>query len=144
MPDTLEEILARLRSIYSATTVQHILQPRNNREIRDADGFGSRKSGCGENMSIWLKIRNNTIYDTGFWTDGCAATIACGSMAVTLAEGKTVREALKVRAREIADALDKLPEGNLHCAELAAETLRTAVEDSLIVQKQPWKKLYRR
>lgn len=144
MPDSLEEILARLRSLYSPTTVQHILQPRNNREIRDADGFGSCRSACGENMSIWLKIRNDTISDAGFWTDGCAATIACGSMTVTLAEGKTVREAMKVRARDIADALDKLPEGNLHCAELAAETLRNALGDSLIVQKQPWKKLYRR
>lgn len=144
MPDTLEEILARLRSIYSDTTVRHILRPRNNREIRDADGFGSCRSGCGENMRIWLKIQGNTISDTGFWTDGCAATIACGSMAITMAEGKTIKEAMKVRAQDIARALEKLPEGNFHCAELAAETLRAALGDSLIVQKQPWKKLYRR
>ena len=144
MPDSLAEIMERLRSIYSETTVKHILRPCNNREIPDADGFGSCRSGCGETMKVWVRIRDNKISDAGFWTDGCAATIACGSMAVTLAVGKTVKEAMKVRAPDIASALERLPEGNLHCALLAAETLRTALGDSLIVQKQPWKKLYRR
>jgi nitrogen fixation NifU-like protein len=144
MPDTLEDLLKRLKAVYSDTTIRHILRPHNNREIRDADGYGSCRSGCGETMKIWLKIRGNAILDAGFWTDGCAATIACGSMAAALAENKTVTEALKVTARGIAEALERLPEGNLHCAELAAETLRAALRDSLVMQQQPWKKMYRK
>jgi len=144
MPDTLEEILTRLRSIYSDTTIHHILQPHNNKEIRDADGFGSCQSECGEHMNIWLKVRKDTIGDIGFWTDGCAATIACGSMVTALVQDKTMTEAMKVKARDIAEALEDLPEGNLHCAELAVETLSAALRDSLLVQKQPWKKLYRK
>jgi len=144
MTDTLEEILKRLREIYSDTTIRHILRPHNNKEIRDADGFGVCGSGCGESMKIWLKIRNDTIWDTGFWTDGCAATIACGSMATELAKDKTVARALKVTALDVAQALENLPEGNLHCAQLAADTLRTALSDGLVMQQQPWKKLYRK
>lgn len=144
MSNTLEEILKRLREIYSDTTIHHILKPHNNKEIRNADGFGSCDSGCGEKMKIWLKFRENMIWDTGFWTDGCAATIACGSMAATLAEEKTVAEAMKITARDIAKALESLPEGNFHCAELAADTLKTALQDSLVVQQQPWKKYYRK
>ncbi|MEJ2247150.1 MAG: iron-sulfur cluster assembly scaffold protein [Acidobacteriota bacterium] len=144
MTDTLKEILKRLREIYSDTTIHHILNPRNNKELQDADGFGACRSSCGENMKIWLKIRSNTIWNTGFWTDGCAATIACGSMATELARDKTPAQAMKVTARDIAGALKDLPEGNLHCAELAAETLRVALRDYALIQQQPWKKLYRK
>ena len=144
MADTLEEILKRLRAIYSDTTIHHIIRPHNNKEIGDADGIGESRSGCGENMKIWIKVRNNEIWDTGFWTDGCAATIACGSMATDLARYKTIVQAMKLSAMEIAEALEDLPEGNLHCAELAVETLRSALKDLLVMQQQPWKKLYRK
>ena len=144
MADTLEEIIERLRSIYSDTTIRHILSPHNNREIRDADGYGECNSGGEETMKIWLKIRNNMISDTGFWTNGCAATIACGSMAAKLSEKKTIADAMKITARDIAEALKNLPEGNFHCAELVAKTLQIALKDGLVTQQQPWKKLYRK
>jgi nitrogen fixation NifU-like protein len=144
MSDALEEILKRLSAVYSVTTIRHIIRPHNNREIPGADGFGECRSGCGEAMKIWIKLRNDTVSDTGFWTDGCAATIASGSMATFLAMGKTLAQAMKLTARDIAEALEDLPEGNLHCTELAANTLRAALKDSLAMQQQPWKKLYRK
>jgi len=144
MPNRLDDIRKRLREIYSETTVDHILHPRNTLQIPEADGYAACSSGCGENMKIWLQIRDSSIRNVGFWTDGCAATIACGSMATELAQGKTVFEAMKVTASDIAVALEDLPQGNLHCAELAARALQTALKDSLVTQHQPWKKLYRK
>jgi nitrogen fixation NifU-like protein len=144
MADKLEVILKQLREIYSDTTIHHIICPHNNKEIPNADGFGARQSGCGENMKIWLQVRNNAIWDSGFWTDGCAATIACGSMATELAQDKTVEQAMKLTASDISEALEDLPKGNLHCAELAAETLKAALKDCTVILQQPWKKLYRK
>jgi nitrogen fixation NifU-like protein len=144
MADKLEVILKQLREIYSDTTIHHIIRPHNNKEIPNADGFGARQSGCGENMKIWLRVRDNAIWDSGFWTDGCAATIACGSMATELAQDKTVEQAMKLTALDISEALEDLPKGNLHCAELAAETLRAALKDCMVISQQPWKKLYRK
>jgi nitrogen fixation protein NifU and related proteins len=144
MTDQLEEILKRLRGIYSDTTIEHIIHPRNTAEVLDADGFASCGSGCGECMKIWLKVRNDVIWDAGFWTDGCAATIACGSMASELAKGREVVQAMKLTAGDVAEALVDLPEGNFHCAELAAETLLAALKDCLVIRQQPWKKLYRK
>ena len=134
----------RLQGIYSATTIEHILYPHNAESIPKPDGFAACDSGCGESMKIWLRIRDDAISDAGFWTDGCAATIACGSMATDLALGKSVTQALAIAAEHIADALVDLPRGNLHCAELAAKTLRAALKDLLSVQQQPWKRLYRK
>jgi nitrogen fixation protein NifU and related proteins len=134
----------RLQGIYSATTIEHILHPHNVESIPKPDGYAACGSGCGESMKIWLRIRDDAISDAGFWTDGCAATIACGSMATELALGKSVTQALAITAENIADALVDFPPGNLHCAELAANTLRAALKDLLSVQQQPWKRLYRK
>ena len=84
------------------------------------------------------------VEDTGYWTDGCAATVACGSMATDLVKGKQVTQAMAITARDIADALVDLPEGNFHCAELAAHTLMIALRDCISIQQQPWKRLYRK
>lgn len=141
--DDVEALRQRLSKIYSETTIDHVLHPRNVESIPAADGFALCRSGCGESMKIWLKTKNERVEDAGFWTDGCAATIACGSMASDLAKGKSINEALSMTAADIADALVDFPEGNLHCAELAAQALKMALIDCLSTQQAPWKKLYR-
>jgi nitrogen fixation NifU-like protein len=65
-------------------------------------------------------------------------------MGTELVKGKSIAEALAVTAEDIARALVDLPEGNFHCAELAAGTLRIALKDCLSTRQQPWKKLYRK
>jgi nitrogen fixation protein NifU and related proteins len=144
MEEIEKSLRERLQAIYSDTTIEHILHPHNAESIPSPDGYASCGSGCGESMKIWLRTRDDAISDAGFWTDGCAATIACGSMATVLAVGKTVTQALAITAEDIADALVELPQGNRHCAELAANTLRAALKDLLSIQQQPWKRLYRK
>jgi nitrogen fixation NifU-like protein len=144
MDERENKLRERLQGIYSPTTIEHILHPRNSETIPRPDGFAARRSNCGENMKIWLLLRGEAIADAGFWTDGCAATIACGSMATVLAVGKSVTQALAITPEDIANALVDLPQGNLHCAELAANTLRAALKDLLSIQQQPWKKWYRK
>jgi nitrogen fixation protein NifU and related proteins len=137
-------IRERLRNIYSEVTIDHILRPRNTEDIPNADGFAVCRSGCGETMKIWLQVRNDRVQETSFWTNGCAATIACGSMCTELAKDRSIPDAFGISAETIAVALVDLPEGNLHCAELAADALRAALKDCLSVRQQPWKRLYRK
>jgi nitrogen fixation NifU-like protein len=143
MEDPSEEIRNRLRALYSDTTVDHILHPRNNDSLPNPDGYAEYRSGDGESLKIWLRVRQNIVEQAGFWTNGCAATIACGSMATELIKGKSISRALAVRAETIVEALGDLPQGNFHCAELAAKTLRDALRDCLSIRQQPWKRFYR-
>ncbi|OGN88616.1 MAG: hypothetical protein A2Z74_01010, partial [Chloroflexi bacterium RBG_13_46_9] len=124
-------------------TTDHVLRPRNVGSLNNSDGYASLHSSCGENMQIWVKLRDNRIDEIGYWTDGCAATIAAGSMVTELAKGKTINQALTISARELADALEDLPEGNFHCADLAVNTLKATLRDCLAMQREPWKKAYR-
>ncbi len=144
MMSTDEMLKGRLRRIYSETTIEHILHPRNTDSISNPDGFAEIQSGHNECLKIWLRVRDNIVTGAGFWTNGCAATIACGSVSTELVKGKTVKDALALTSEDIANALVDLPEGNFHCAELAAGALKAALADCLSTQQHPWKKLYRK
>jgi nitrogen fixation protein NifU and related proteins len=147
MNDPMEEIQTKIfgniREVYNDTVADHAVSPRHAGSLPDPDGFASVHSECGESMEIWLKVKNNRIDDISFWTDGCAATIACGSMATQLLQGKNIADVLRMDFTAIVDGLDGLPEGNYHCAQLATEAVKTAVRDYLTLQRDPWKKAYR-
>jgi nitrogen fixation NifU-like protein len=61
-------------------------------------------------------------------TDGCGATIACGSMLTSMIKGKSLDEAEAITEDDLIAALGGLPEENLHCAHLAIITLRDALK----------------
>jgi NifU-like protein involved in Fe-S cluster formation len=65
-----QSLMDRLRKIYSENTIDHILNPRNDRSLSNPDGLAAYSSGCGETMKIWIKINDGIVMQTGFWTDG--------------------------------------------------------------------------
>ncbi len=143
--DELEkEIMETMRKIYSETVIDHAMNPRNAGKIPNPDGFGSTTSACGETMEIRFKTKDGKITDTAFWTNGCSTTVACGSMASELIKGEDVAQALATNQNDILEALGGLPEGNQHCALLAANAVKAAVLDYIAIRKEPWKKAYRK
>jgi nitrogen fixation protein NifU and related proteins len=130
--------------IYSPKVIEHARNPRNMGEMPDADGFARMNGLCGDTMEIWIRVSNNAIVRSTFMTDGCGPSIASGSMVTEVARGKSVVEAQKISQNDVLAALGGLPEGNQHCALLAATTLKAAVKEYLAMQKDPWKKAYRR
>jgi len=82
-------------------------------------------------MKIWLTVEEGAISEARFMTDGCGTSIASGSMVTELVRGKSIDEAHKVSMQDVLNALDGLPQDNLHCALLAADTLKQAVKDYL-------------
>ena len=140
-----EQILEQIRKRYSETAIDHWQSPRNFRKIENPDGYAKVKGPCGDTMEMFLKINNKNISECGFQTDGCGTTIVCGSTATELALNKSFTQALGlVSADEILKRLGGLPASDIHCAQLAAETLRRALADYLYQKGAPWKKHYRR
>jgi len=122
-----EAILDDARKVYSERVIDHFLHPRNVGGIEDADGFAKVTGPCGDTMYLSLKVKGGTIVDARFMTDGCATTIACGSITTELVRGKSVEDAMKISSSEILGALDGLPEASEHCSVLAANTLHRAI-----------------
>jgi len=114
--------------------MEHFKNPRNMGEMKDADAVGEVGNPvCGDLMYIYIKVGKENgkeiIKDISFQTFGCAAAIATSSMITELAKGKTLDEAIKITRKDVADALDGLPPIKMHCSNLAADGLRTAIEN---------------
>ena len=96
----------------------------------DADAIGScGDPGCGDSLTLYIKVKDNVITDISFLVFGCVAAIASSSMTTELAKGKTLEEALRITDNDIADALDGLPENKIHCSVLGATALKNAIEN---------------
>ncbi len=138
-----ESIMEDMRRIYSEKVIDHFLNPRNLGRLQAPDGFGKITGPCGDTMEIYLKTKNGKITNATFWTDGCGTTIASGSMTTELIKGRSIAEARKISQDDILSALGGLPAESLHCALLAANTLREAIKDYLAFKNEPWKRAYR-
>jgi nitrogen fixation NifU-like protein len=138
-----ELIQAEMRKVYSETTIDHAMNPRNVGDMRDADGFAKVTGPCGDTMEIWLRIKNGTIAEASFLTDGCGTSIASGSMVTEMVKGRSITEARKINQQDVLTALGGLPEESQHCALLVANTLKAAIRDYLAMEKEPWKRAYR-
>ncbi|HUW47194.1 MAG TPA: iron-sulfur cluster assembly scaffold protein [Patescibacteria group bacterium] len=102
--------------------------------LKESDGLAKITGPCGDTMEISLKISGGNITDARFWTDGCGSSIACGSVITELIKGKSISEAEKIEYTTVLEALNGLPDSDVHCSVLASKTLKAAIE-SCRVQK---------
>jgi nitrogen fixation NifU-like protein len=109
-----------------------LICPENMGRLNDPDGSAWIKGLCGDTMEMYLVIENDRITKAVFNTDGCNASRACGSAAASLAEGKALKEILRLSPADILDTWADLPQGNVHCAILAINTLHKALADYLL------------
>lgn len=115
---------------FTDTVVEHFMCPRNVGSMPDADGEGTcGDPGCGDCLTIYIKVKDNVIADISFLVFGCVAAIATSSMTTELVKGKTLEVALKLDDADIAEALGGLPENKMHCSVLGATALKNAIED---------------
>jgi nitrogen fixation NifU-like protein len=122
-------IMEDARKVYSEKVIERWLNPRNLGKVRNADGFAKIKGPCGDTMQISFKVKDHRISKIRFATDGCASSIASGSMATELAQGKKIEEAVEISQQMILEALKGLPEESVHCALLASNTLKEAIKN---------------
>jgi nitrogen fixation NifU-like protein len=119
------------RQKYSEVAADHMVFPRNSGELSDHSCFGIVNDDRDETMAIWLKIEDGKVTDAAFTCDECITCTACASALTELARGKTPYEVLAITPVEVIDNLQGLPEEDRHCANLAVDSIKAAVNDYL-------------
>ena len=88
--------MADLRDLYQEVILEHSKQPRNYRELGDAnhqaEGYNPL---CGDHFTVYLKMDGEKIQDVSFQGSGCAISKASASMMTQIVKGKTLAEAEK-------------------------------------------------
>jgi len=124
--------------------IEHIRRPRNLGMLPNADVAVTALGSCGDAIDVSLVVKNRRIQRVGYMPHGCAFTLACASVASTMAQGRTLAEARReVQPMAIDAALGGLPEDHGHCASLAASAIWKAITVYLSTENEPWKRLYR-
>lgn len=124
------------------TFLEHALTPSNLGMLPQPEAYGRHERVCGDSLELYLRVREGVIADARFMTEGCLATIACGSALTSLIKGKSVQEAAQVTPEAVQETVGGLPAGEEHCAELAVASLRQAVGDYYAKLHHPWKAFY--
>jgi len=139
-------------ALYQEIILEHNRKPRNFREMTDADRtVEGRNPLCGDSLTLWLKLDDDTIADVSFKGQGCAISKASASLMTTAVKGKTRAEAEQIFERFHRLVLGELPQdeqdalGSLRalggvsrfplrvkCASLPWHALRSALESSRV------------
>ncbi len=115
---------------YNELVIDHFTNPRNVGEMEDADGYALiGDPACGDQMKLWIKVRDGRIVDIKFKSFGCPGAIATSSMCTVLALGKTIDEAKKLTDDDIIAALEGIPVHKEHCSLMGVNALQVAIRD---------------
>ena len=115
---------------YSEVLLSHFREPRNAGRLLQPDAVGTAENpASGATMELYLALREGRIQEVRFRSEGCAATIAAGSVVTELLAGRTLEAAAGLRRSEVENALGGLPPTRKHAAALAVDAVRAALVD---------------
>ena len=117
--------------LYKEKIIDHYKNPRNNREIPDADYQAKvANSVCGDEVTMYLKEEGGKITEVGFKGTGCAISLAGASMLTEEITGKSIEEIENFDSEYMLNLLGmekKSP--RIRCAVLGLEAVMRALKD---------------
>lgn len=136
LDDLQERIFDEAREAYGERGFDRWRNPRFHGPMESPDAHGRITGECGDTMQIFLKFENDRVTKASYLTNGCASSGISGSFAAELALGKNPDELAQISGEDVLKAIGRLPEGDRHCAVLAAGTLQEALNNYMIAQRK--------
>ena len=86
--------MSELNDLYQEVILDHNKNPRNFREIENADKSADGNNPlCGDALRVYLTMEDDRVKDVAFKGSGCAISKASASMMTQAVKGKTKAEA---------------------------------------------------
>lgn len=115
--------------IYMDFILENYKNPKNYGKIENPTS-SSRCSNplCGDELEIYLLVKNNILMDIKFTGKGCAIGQASASILTEMVKGKDIEYVRNLRQRDLLDALGvEISPARLKCALLSYNTLMEAL-----------------
>ncbi len=101
--------MSELSDLYQEVILDHNKNPRNFREIEEADQYADGKNPlCGDALRVYVALDGDTVTDVAFKGSGCAISKASASMMTQAVKGKS-----KAEAESIFDEFHRMVTGEL-------------------------------
>jgi nitrogen fixation protein NifU and related proteins len=86
--------MSELNDLYQEVILEHNKNPRNFREIENADRTADGNNPlCGDALRVYLQLEDDKVKDVAFKGSGCAISKASASMMTQVVKGKSKEEA---------------------------------------------------
>lgn len=86
--------MSELNDLYQEVILDHNKNPRNFREIENADKTADGNNPlCGDALRVYVSMEDDKVKDVAFKGSGCAISKASASMMTQAVKGKTREEA---------------------------------------------------
>lgn len=86
--------MSELSDLYQEVILEHNKNPRNFREIENADKIAEGHNPlCGDQLKLYLAMEDDCVKDVAFKGSGCAISKASASMMTQVVRGKTREQA---------------------------------------------------
>jgi nitrogen fixation NifU-like protein len=121
------------RSEYIEYLLDHYQNPRHKHRLEDADTqLGGGNPGCGDLITIYLKVEDDRITEASFEGEGCTISQAGGSIVTEMLTGMTLAEVQELGAGTMIEEMgEDIVKSRVRCATLALGTAQAAVEQLL-------------
>ena len=101
--------MSELNDLYQEVILEHNKNPRNFRDIDDADKTADGKNPlCGDALRVYVKMDGDVVGDVAFKGSGCAISKASASMMTQSVKGRSREE-----ADQLFDEFHKMVTGSL-------------------------------
>lgn len=116
--------------IYARNILDHYQRPRNHGAMKDADAvFGEFNRSCGDEVKVYVKIKNGLLAAVTFEARGCAISTASISILSDELIGKSIDEIMKMEVADIAPYLGiEISPRRQRCAHLGLRAIQGALK----------------
>ncbi len=111
--------------------LDHYQNPRNHGAMADADAhLEGGNPGCGDRVTIYLKVSDGKIERISFEGEGCTISQAAASLLTEHAQGLPLAEAQELDYGFLVDELgEEAVKMRPRCATLGLDTLKATLEE---------------
>ncbi|CAA9540306.1 MAG: Putative iron-sulfur cluster assembly scaffold protein for SUF system, SufE2 [uncultured Thermomicrobiales bacterium] len=118
------------RQQYIEILLDHFENPRGRHRMDNADvQLGGGNPGCGDLITMYLKIDDDHVTDVSFEGEGCTISQAGGSIITELVEGLSLDEIKALGTHTMIEEMGAdVVKSRVRCATLALGTVQAAVD----------------
>ena len=118
--------------IYREVIMDHYQHPHNKKKLSNPSHFLHDENPlCGDQVTIYLKVKNDKISEASFEGSGCAICVSSSSLLTDNLVGKSVGEVMKMDQNHLLSTMginpEKIAPARVKCALLPLRTAQKAL-----------------
>ena len=128
--EEIETGLSEDEQIYKENILDHYKHPHNKGEVTHNSTFKEINPTCGDELTVFLDIKDNKISNISFTGQGCAISQAGISMLTDELKEKDIKEVKKMRSDDIFKLLGiNISVNRIKCALLPLKAVQNAIKE---------------